>query len=400
MSSLSTPTEVPPRLTPNPASGLVPRLPRHIPSLDGLRAVSIALVFLAHVGGTRHAPALLGRFHNIGNLGVKVFFVISGFLITTLLLREWERSGRISLKGFYLRRALRIFPAFYAYVGISWLLAMVGLVELNRGDLLHAVTYTMNYHHDRAWTLNHLWSLAVEEQFYLIWPALLCVLGPRRALAASAMVLVAAPTIRAVMWGPLGANSTAMTREFQAVADSLATGCLLSGCYNRLGACRWYLGVLGSRFFLLVPCALLVVAIATYKLAGGGGFYIAGQSVANLAIALGIDRCVRFPDSLEGRLLNTRPLVFVGVLSYSLYLWQELFLNPFDETSMFTAVPINLVLAVLAALASYYLIERPFLRLKSRVPGDVRITEAGPVAPPFSGDPSLISRHRALSSLD
>jgi peptidoglycan/LPS O-acetylase OafA/YrhL len=202
------------------------------------------------------------------------------------------------------------------------------------------------------------------------------------------------------MWGPLGASPTAMTRHFQAVADALATGCLLAGGWNWLGARRRYLRVLGSRLFLLVPCGLLAVALATSRLGGGGGYYIAGQSIANLAIALGIDRCVRFPGTLTGRLLNTRPLAFVGVLSYSLYLWQELFLNPFDETSAWTAFPVNLALAVLAALASYHLVERPFLSLKARVPGASRRARPDSLAGPVPAEPSSTRSGLVLPATD
>jgi peptidoglycan/LPS O-acetylase OafA/YrhL len=347
-----------------------PDLPARIPSLDGLRAVSIVLVFLAHVAGTRHAPRALDHLQQVGNYGVKIFFEISGFLITTLLLQELARSGKIRLRSFYGRRVLRIFPAFYTYVGVIFALAIAGVVQLRSGDLLHALTYTMNYHHNRGWYLNHLWSLAVEEQFYLIWPVLICALGAVRSLRVAAAAVVAAPLVRLVMWVPLGASATAMTREFQAVADALATGCLLAGCYNWLGTCRRYVAFLASPGFIAVPVAGLVLPLSAYLLKPGL-FYVVGQSIAHLAIALCIDRCVRFPRGWVGLVLNSRPLVYVGALSYSLYLWQEPFLNSSRESN-FTTFPKNILLAVLAAIGSYYLIERPFLKLKHRFQGAAR----------------------------
>ena len=155
-------------------------------SLDGLRAVSIVLVLVGHVAGTVNAPAILTPLHNLGNFGVKIFFVISGFLITLLLLDELRRRGKIDMRGFYLRRCFRIFPAFYFFIACMMIAHAGGYLELFPGDLLHAATFTMNYHHDRAWALNHTWSLAVEEQFYLLWPLLLLLLGTRRALACAA----------------------------------------------------------------------------------------------------------------------------------------------------------------------------------------------------------------------
>lgn len=359
-----------------------PLVPQRVPSLDGLRAVSIALVLVGHTAGTRGAPAVLDPLSHVGNLGVKVFFVISGFLITTLLLKEYHRTRRISLRGFFARRSLRIFPACFTYIGVVALLWSLGCFELRDGDLLHAVTYTMNYHDDRSWQLNHLWSLAVEEQFYLLWPVLLCVLGVRRALLCAAAAVLLAPACRVLMWYQLGASQTAMTRQFQAVADALATGCLLAGCYNYLGTKRWYTAMLRSPLFLLLPGAILAAGLGTAA-HSRGLFYTAGQSLCNLAIVLCVDRFVRFPDTFWGRFLNTRPLVYVGALSYSLYLWQQLFLNPMDEIPWYVGFPQNLVLAVAAALASYYLIERPFLNLKAVLgrtppkPGVDELTRAG-----------------------
>ncbi len=375
-------------------------LPQRVPSLDGLRAVSIGLVFLGHIANTRGAPTLLHRFEHVGMLGVKVFFVISGFLITTLLLKEYRKTRRISLRGFFARRTIRIFPAFFAYVGAIVLLQSLGWFALRDYDLLHAVTYTMNYHDDRAWQLNHMWSLAVEEQFYLIWPLLMCALGVRRALVCAASAVLLTPVCRGVMWYQLGASPTAMTRQFQAVADALAIGCLLAGGYNYLGTKRRYTALLASRWFVLVPGAILAFGLGTAA-HSRGLFYTAGQSLCNLAIVLCVDRFVRFPKTLGGRLLNTRVLVYVGVLSYSLYLWQQLFLNEMDEVSSYTAFPQNVAFAVLAALASYYLIERPFLKLKR----ETRHPEPAPEPPKESSDgpsgpPERVPADKVFSGAD
>jgi peptidoglycan/LPS O-acetylase OafA/YrhL len=161
----------------------------------------------------------------------------------------------------------------------------------------------------------------------------------------------------------------AYTRQFQAVADALATGCLLAGCYNWLSTKRWYLAFLSSRLFFLVPLAGILVVTVCFRI-NPVLFYVLGQSVINVVIALCIDQCVRFPSTIVGRLLNTRPFVFLGVLSYSLYLWQEPFLNGHDETPLLTAFPWNLGFALLAALGSYYLVERPILNLKARLASD------------------------------
>ena len=349
--------------TPGPATCLewscAPALPRRIPSLDGLRAASILIVLAAHLVHGHHGR-IFDRIDHLGNFGVKVFFEISGFLITTLLLREAAGSGRIDLPDFYRRRVLRIFPAYWTYLAVLFLLLMIGSIELRPGDLLASATYTANYHHDRSWYVNHLWSLSVEEQFYLTWPMLIVLLGARRAMFVAAAVILAAPCIRGYMWYDLHVGASRMTRQFEAAADALAAGCLLAGCYNWLGTKRAYVAFLRGPWFwpaLLLGCALSV--------AGGlGWFYFIGQSLAHLTILLCIDRCVRFPSTAIGRLLNSRLAVFLGVLSYSLYLWQMLFVNPFSSW-WFCRFPQNVACSFLAALASYYLVERPFLRLKS-----------------------------------
>ena len=157
---------------------------RRIPSLDGLRAIAIGLVVFGHLCGTsnffpRSTFAPLGDF---GVFGVRVFFVISGFLITFLMLDEIEATGTVSLKRFYLRRSLRIFPASYVFILFVFLSSRLGWPTLLPGDLFHAVTYTVNYDKHTSWEVGHLWSLSVEEQFYCWWPAAMRVLGSRRSL--------------------------------------------------------------------------------------------------------------------------------------------------------------------------------------------------------------------------
>jgi len=171
------------------------------------------------------------------------------------------------------------------------------------------------------------------------------------------------------MWYEFGASPTSLTRRFQAVADALAIGCLLAGSYNWLGARRRYITLLRSPYFLVVPGCILLLGLATAS-RGRGPYYVVGQSICNVAIVLCIDRYVRFPATVGGRILNSRAFVFLGALSYSLYLWQEPFLNPMDvEPSYGTAVtsfPQNLLFAFAAALLSYYLVEQPMLKLKPR----------------------------------
>ena len=328
-------------------------------SLDGLRAASILLVIVGHVAGTVNSPGWLLPLHNLGNFGVKIFFVISGFLITHLLLQELERHGRISLGQFYLRRSFRILPAFYCFIACIALAHSLGVIDLYPGDLWHAATFTMNYHHERAWALNHTWSLAVEEQFYLLWPLALLLLGVRRGLNCAILFLLAAPLLRAIMWYGLDASPSAMTREFQAVGDALAAGCWLAVLRHRGMALPAWLR--GAGFYGLA-LSLFAIPAVIYKL-DAGLFYVVGQSYINFAAAAIIWRCVEVDQGIAYRLLNLRPVTWLGTLSYSLYLWQEPFLDSFS-TAWFASWPVNLLLAFTCAVLSCYLVERPCLRLR------------------------------------
>jgi peptidoglycan/LPS O-acetylase OafA/YrhL len=349
----------------NRGSSPVPNLPSRIPSLDGLRAIAIALVIVGHSADSANAPRVLTHFNHLGNFGVRCFFIISGFLITTLLLKEEEQTGSISMKGFYIRRALRIFPASLVFIGVIALCSNYGYVHLNSGDLIHALTYTMNYHLRRAWWFDHLWSLSVEEQFYLIWPGLIWFVGSRRGVKIAWAVVLVVPLIRAFMWFHLHASDSAMTKHFEANADALASGCLLSLNYNRIVDNRWFQQFQASSFFGIVALGFALGGQAIFVL-NPASFYIVGQTFANVGTVLCIFWCIRHSGSTFGALLNWRPVVYIGTLSYSLYLWQNAFLNP-DWDGWPATFPINIFCAIGMAAASYYMIEKPFLRLKTVV---------------------------------
>jgi peptidoglycan/LPS O-acetylase OafA/YrhL len=345
------------------ADTLAPTLPRHIPSLEGLRALSIACVLIGHASLSHNAPLSLRYFGHLGNFGVRCFFVISGFLITALLLREKEARGEISLKNFYIRRALRIIPASLTYIAVIAAFAAAGTVSLKRYDLLHALTYTMNYHRDRAVWYDHLWSLSVEEQFYLLWPGLLCLVGLRRGVKSAWGVIAMGPVIRALMWFCLGASNTAMIKHFESNADALATGCVLCVSFNWLSARGWYFQFQRSLGFW--TCALALIGYGNYLFVRSpAAFYIVGQTLANVGTALVIDWCIRYPHSAFGRVLSTGPAVYLGTISYSLYLWQNAFLN--DEWSIWPGFfPFNILCSFVMALLSYHFVERYFLTLKT-----------------------------------
>jgi peptidoglycan/LPS O-acetylase OafA/YrhL len=313
----------------------------HLPGLDGLRGVSIALVLLGHLSLSAGSPRWMQPLASVSPLGVTMFFVLSGFLITRLLLRERTIAGRISLGRFVARRALRIVPASYFYVGFIALLAGLRVLTLKRHDVSCALLYVMDFHHDRAWYLGHYWSLSVEEQFYLVWPPILALLSARAAVVAALVILALAELV------PMP-NGTA----------PIAIGCLLALHFDRLTAMRfWRSGVW--------PLALIFVEVLQLHLQVVQRQVLGMQLVLELLVAVVILRTVNTGDDFLGTVLASPVAVTLGALSYSLYLWQQLFLGRSGD-HWFTTFPVNLLAVMAAATASYLLIERPFLRLKAR----------------------------------
>jgi peptidoglycan/LPS O-acetylase OafA/YrhL len=337
-------------------------LNERIPSLDGLRAISIVMVLLGHLAGTRGFPvsAAVGNQFNTAELGVHVFFVISGFLITRLLLEEFARKQRIDLGFFYLRRTLRIFPPYYTFIFVMVLAQAAGLIALAPHDALRALTYTTNYDEGRSWYVGHTWSLSVEEQFYLLWPAVLVLARTRRAVLIAAATVLAAPLVRVALWElwrlPIGTR-------FETVADAIAVGCVLAGTRDWLHRWPAYMRMLGSPFFALVPLLAMAANMThDHPLV----YFAVSFAVVNVCVVLCIDWAVTFADGAIGRVLNARPLVFVGVMSYSLYLWQQPFLNR-ASSAVVASFPLNIALAVACALVSYYVVERPSLKARRRI---------------------------------
>ena len=203
----------------------VPRA-KHLPALDGLRAVAVFVVISYHAGLMKGIP---------GDLGVTLFFVLSGFLITWLLLREFAATGSISIRSFYARRALRIFPAYYVFILFSLAVDTALGHRWSRGLIAVAFTYLVNYYNafngHPITSIAHAWSLAVEEQFYLLWPlACLSLLRRSRASAARAVALVIVATVawRSVLYLLLHAPASYVYNAFDTRCDSLAIGCLIA----------------------------------------------------------------------------------------------------------------------------------------------------------------------------
>lgn len=335
--------------------------PSRIPSLDGLRAGAIGLVLVGHLAGTRGCP--VQRFFLLAfyaEAGVRAFFVLSGFLITTLLLRERQASGTIRLKEFYIRRAYRILPAAYFYM---FVMIAIYHTEFAGRDIAIALSYLTCYSLHRPWVLGHLWSLSVEEQFYLLWPVVMKT-GEKLAKRLAVGIIVVAPVARVILraTGHTSANGS----YFPVVADSIAVGCLLALFQPWV---KKHAAFFAWRGFPLIWAVTLAVPLLNEH---SKPFRLVGGCVLYFGLAL----CMQNAMVAKYRILNASLPVWIGTLSYSLYLWQQPFLNRYS-TAWYAAFPVNIVLAFVAAGLSYYCIERPGLRLREQRRQRAREDERG-----------------------
>ncbi len=225
-----------------------------IHSLQGLRAICISFVVLAHVSGTQNC------FHSLvveryGNLGVRIFLVLSGYLITTQLAKERTATGSISLKRFYARRAYRIFPAAYVFmlaaIATHW-------KNLSGANIATALTYTVNYYPHSNHVLGHLWSLGVEEQYYLLWPLCLLLFFRNRLWIVTAVV-TAGPPIRILFWLLWGRSG--LEHPFPVFMDALAMGAAVALLEPRL---MRFQSTLASRWFLFVPAVTILLPLIQF----------------------------------------------------------------------------------------------------------------------------------------
>ena len=359
--------------------------PARIRSLDGIRAFAILTVILCH---------LLQRFVLISfplpaSDGVELFFVLSGFLITAMLLREYDRSGTVGLGRFYTRRIARILPPLLVYLGVIAIMYLLMRRSVPWPDLAGAALFVSNlWPHTAAYPTEHLWSLAVEEQFYLLWPPLLigCLhYGGRRLLArVSILVIVLSPLFRV----SLSLIHSLFLAHKQGILlpgrmDSLFAGCLLAVCIGSVRFERIYRRV--ERFWWTAPLFFLLLSPVLRVALGNAYTFTIGYTLESLVAAYFIVWVVRSPQSRTSRALSSRPIAFLGVTSYSTYLYQSPILHNWPAFAGYGNPVLAFAATLLAGIASFYLVEKPVFWLRNRaVKPDVSETAAAPVGEPLA----------------
>ncbi len=337
----------------------------YYPSLNGLRGIAIVMVVLSHL-------ALTSRYYYDflfnGKTGVLVFFVLSGFLITTLCIKEKVITSSISLKNFYIRRALRIFPVAYLYILVIIILNLVFKLDIHYINITGAALYLMDFSsyfrkHHFSWFTGHYWSLAVEEQFYLFVPLILKKQFKLYLLLILFIVFVLPLFIYLQSVFPV--LNTGILYAFTHVMDKfqgIAVGSLCSVLMFKYP--------IAKRAFSLKPLTNLLAVFLIIFLQYDDFFSLksvfSGLVICFLIGYLIMSNINQGNDFIF-RILNSKLLMLIGVLSYSMYIWQQIFTSNDPKLPFFMVTyPYNIFWIIVVSFLSYYCYEKFFLKQKAR----------------------------------
>ena len=347
----------------------------YIPTLDGWRAIAVFSVIAFHDRVHHFGPISDSIPHSLGALGVDLFFAISGLLICSRLLDEERVHQHISLKSFYVRRLCRILPPALLFLTVLGVLGSLHVLRVDFASWLCSLIFVNNYYFahlrnpDVSLFTNHFWSLAVEEHFYLVLPGILY-FSPKRHLRVLT-ILIAAFLIYSITvhMNQRPSDTMAGFAELRTEMriNSLLFPALLAVLLQKSRFrefCAHWLPTFLVFYLLLV--ALILCASLNYIKAF---FWIVPYGFPFLILGT-----VLHPNSYFSRMLETAPLRYLGRISYSLYLWQQLFFIDLHlsfrapwPASLLQDSPWNLVAAILLASGSYYFVEKPFIRLGHRL---------------------------------
>jgi len=359
---------------------------QHIPALDGLRGVAILLVITHH----QLVPVSL----NAGFLGVDLFFVLSGFLITTLLLRESDATKSISLKNFYARRVLRLAPALVIYLTVA-LVVTYGLHPELFAQQLRLVgwslAYLTNWRMALGWDSSLdptaiIWSLSIEEQFYLLWPPILVLafffkIKRTQIAIALALLIIGIAVHRSTLLSS-GADLNRLYYGTDTRADAPLVGCLIALMMPsvRLGA----RSKATLNFAAVVSAGMLVYWIATLTFTDRF-LYRGGYTLVACATGVLIWSIAASPTTFIAKALSLYPLRWFGLISYGLYLWHWLLLRTVSFYWLAGAFDAwaRCVAAILTAAFSFYFVERQFTKFKTRFDSSSRPPT---IDQPYAGD--------------
>jgi len=337
-----------------------------IQTLDGWRAIAIFWVVADHAAINSRYENLLWA--NLGGFGVDIFFVLSGYIITLHFIEERKKSSTFDLRSFYLRRAFRILPLVIAYLSTLCVLSLfVNLVDFHKSEIIGSLFFFRNYQyavHPGGFYTLHFWSLSIEEHFYLLWPAILLWLGNRRSLWFAVAGAVSCATWRVYYMAhadswigrmlPVAGKVWRTDTRF----DGLMLGCATAILLSQPSVLNFIYRNFPKETPLLMAIFIVLNLLRVSKMP---------SFLTNILLCVAIASTVVVKEGLVYKWLNWRPLVWIGTISYSVYMWQELFLMrpdagvfPFGKLSSF---PFNLICVFVVSALSFYFIERPGIAL-------------------------------------
>lgn len=343
--------------------------PPRLASLDGMRGVAIAIVMLGHTSGSEGGlpwATQLVRFLP-ASVGVQIFFTISGFIITHLLIREHAETGHLTLSAFWIRRAMRILPPLIVMLATLTLMSHAGWIQVSSQSQWASVFFFRN-HVPGGWFNGHIWSLSVEEQFYLCWPLFMAwFLGRRRVSGLGSLIALAVlARFFFVQTGRGGWATYSLIGNLDGLVMGAWAALQLAGISawperQMLRLARWW--------FVLLP----LVAVANYLTSTRYALWAVPVQpvIISLLTAAIIRGQLSTNASLLHRFLNLPGLTYLGRMSYSIYLWQQLFLCPIGAWSVsmtwFTIPPWNLGCSLMVGWLSWRFIEVPCAAVRSRM---------------------------------
>ncbi len=345
----------------------------YMPTLDGWRAIAIIVVLFAH--GSDSIVDFLGlkiethSIHQLGLFGVQIFFGLSGFLITSRLISDEARRGKISIRSFYIRRAFRILPASLVFLLTVGILAWVGVLPISLGRWLSTLLFAANYSTaEESWYLGHFWSLAVEEHFYFVWPlAFLLLANNRRRLFAAISIAFLVAVWRAAdfKFRFTGTSMAVFWGRTDIQADCIAWGVIVALLHGTGGWQIQLHKILRQPIMPPILLAFLLGSLSIPNLDWKLSFFlltVKAATIPMLILAVMVNK-----SGVSHLLLETTPFKLLGRLSYSIYLWQQLFLTwpsyISPSISTFQTFPINLIGVLVCASLSMVYVERPLIKL-------------------------------------
>lgn len=344
----------------------------YFPSLDGWRAVAVLIVIIGHFKLTLEKENLIREILKItvfAELGVKMFFVLSGFLITTLLIKEKLKYGKVNIVNFFVRRFLRIFPILYIYLLAVYLVNIFFDLKLVSDNFIGPLLYLNNFDfYNKTWLTGHTWSLAVEEQFYIIWPFLFTSIKGK--ILICSLILLLIPLLKVIAYIYPNANDVLLI-PFLIPASSIFTGCLLSLItFND----KLNIIISNNRNFKNAYLFISILFIYTVHYFTSKGIFGKimlpfGDLITDFIIAYLLLFSVLKRESLFFRILNSNLFIQIGLISYSLYIWQQLFIiqrGYYPNYQSHLYFPLNIILTFAVAYCSYHCFEKPILKFKRK----------------------------------